>query len=148
MRRLHRPPLSRARRPHPRTRDHTSRSRRHDLAQCHHAPLEPRPGTAPVLGRADGNLANFLWDGTRIRIADFEESGRSDTSFELAELAEAATRQDLGTARDHPVIGVRGGGTGHVPVAGLACYRPGHRSRLICRLHPRRGRKGETKAFT
>jgi hypothetical protein len=27
------------------------------------------------------------------------------------------------------------GGTGSVSVAGLACYRPGHRSRLICRLH-------------
>ena len=47
-----------------------------------------------------------------------------------------------------PVIRVRGGGTGHVSVAGLACYRPGHRSRLIYRLHCYRGRKGETKAFT
>jgi hypothetical protein len=33
-------------------------------------------------------------------------------------------------------------------VAGLACYRPGHRSRLIYRLRQYRGRKGETKAFT
>src|SRR5258708_39467801 len=47
-----------------------------------------------------------------------------------------------------PVIRVRGGGTGHVSVAGLACYRPGHRSRLIYRLHYYRGRKGETRAFT
>jgi hypothetical protein len=47
-----------------------------------------------------------------------------------------------------PVIRVRGGGTGRVSVAGLACYRPGHRSRLIYRLHAYRGRKGETKAFT
>jgi hypothetical protein len=46
------------------------------------------------------------------------------------------------------VIRVRGSGTGHVSVAGLACYRPGDRSRLICRLHCYRGRKGETKAFT
>ena len=30
----------------------------------------------------------------------------------------------------------------------LACYRPGHRSQLIYRLHRYRGRKGETKAFT
>ena len=43
-----------------------------------------------------------------------------------------------------PVIWVRGGGTGHVSVAGLACYRLGGRSRL----HRYRGRKGETKAFT
>ena len=47
-----------------------------------------------------------------------------------------------------PVIRVRGGGTGRIPVAGLACYRPGERSRLIYRLHPYRGRKGETRAFT
>ena len=46
------------------------------------------------------------------------------------------------------MIRVRGGGTGHVSVAGLACYRPGDRSRLIYRLHLYRGRKGETKAFT
>jgi hypothetical protein len=47
-----------------------------------------------------------------------------------------------------PVIRVRGSGTGHISAAGLACYRPGHRSRLIYRLHQYRGRKGETKAFT
>ncbi len=47
-----------------------------------------------------------------------------------------------------PVIRVRCGGTGRVSVAGLACYRPGHRCRLIYRLHRYRGRKGETKAFT
>src|SRR5215472_7457176 len=47
-----------------------------------------------------------------------------------------------------PVIRVRSSGTGHVSVAGLACYRPGDRSRLIYRLHCYRGRKGETKAFT
>jgi len=47
-----------------------------------------------------------------------------------------------------PVISVRGGGAGHVSVAGLACYRPGHRCRLIYRLHSYRGRKDETKAFT
>ena len=33
-------------------------------------------------------------------------------------------------------------------MAGLACYRPGDRCRLIYRLHLYRGRKGETKAFT
>jgi hypothetical protein len=32
--------------------------------------------------------------------------------------------------------------------AGLACYRPGDRSRLIDRLHCYRGRKGQTRAFT
>ena len=33
-------------------------------------------------------------------------------------------------------------------VAGLACYRPGHRPRFLYRLHEYRGRKGETRAFT
>jgi hypothetical protein len=46
-----------------------------------------------------------------------------------------------------PVIRVRGGGTGRISVAGLACYRPGDRSRLIYRLHCYRGRKGESRAF-
>ncbi|MGW0802074.1 phosphotransferase family protein [Nonomuraea sp. NPDC002799] len=45
-------------------------------------------GITPVFGGGDGNLANFLWDGVRVRIVDFEESGRSDLAFELAELAE------------------------------------------------------------
>ncbi|MFD8483028.1 phosphotransferase [Kitasatospora sp. NPDC059673] len=43
---------------------------------------------APVLGQADGNLANFLWDGAEVRLVDFEDSGRSDRPYELAELVE------------------------------------------------------------
>jgi hypothetical protein len=46
------------------------------------------PDLPSVLGQADGNLANFLWDGTRIAIIDFEESGRSDMSYELTEIVE------------------------------------------------------------
>lgn len=49
--------------------------------------LLERP-TRPVFGTGDGNLANFLWDGTDIRLVDFEYSGRSDRPYELAELAE------------------------------------------------------------
>ncbi|MEO3874915.1 aminoglycoside phosphotransferase family protein [Nonomuraea sp. B12E4] len=45
-------------------------------------------GITPVFGAGDGNLANFLWDGSRVRIVDFEDSGRSDLAYELAELAE------------------------------------------------------------
>jgi hypothetical protein len=44
----------------------------------------------PVFGCGDGNLANYLWDGTRVRIVDFEDSGRSDRVFELAEITEHA----------------------------------------------------------
>jgi Ser/Thr protein kinase RdoA (MazF antagonist) len=47
------------------------------------------PGDAPViLGQGDPNLANFLWDGTDIRIVDFEDSGASSRAFELAILVE------------------------------------------------------------
>ncbi|WP_244900634.1 phosphotransferase family protein [Streptomyces nanshensis] len=41
-----------------------------------------------VFGGGDGNLANYLWDGARGRIVDFEDSGRSDRAFELAEITE------------------------------------------------------------
>jgi hypothetical protein len=61
---------------------------------------------------------------------------------------EAAAVADLGRRGITPVIRVRGGGNGHISVAGLACYRPGDRSRLIYRLYCYRGRKGETRAFT
>ncbi|MGW2084601.1 phosphotransferase family protein [Streptomyces sp. NPDC001880] len=47
------------------------------------------PGAA-VFGPGDGNLANYLWDesASRIRVVDFEDSGRSDRAFELAEITE------------------------------------------------------------
>jgi thiamine kinase-like enzyme len=41
-----------------------------------------------ILGQADGNLANFLWDGGRVRVVGFEDSGRSDRAYELADIAE------------------------------------------------------------
>ena len=46
------------------------------------------PGLPAVYGQGDANLENFLWDGARIRIVDFEDSGVSDRAFELAELVE------------------------------------------------------------
>jgi Ser/Thr protein kinase RdoA (MazF antagonist) len=42
----------------------------------------------PVFGSGDGNLANFLWDGSRVRVVDFEFSGRSDRAYEVAEVLE------------------------------------------------------------
>jgi hypothetical protein len=47
---------------------------------------EPEPSA--VFGHSDGNLANFLWDGSKVHLVDFELSGRSDRPFELAELVE------------------------------------------------------------
>jgi aminoglycoside phosphotransferase (APT) family kinase protein len=42
----------------------------------------------PVVAHGDPNLANYLWDGTRIRIVDFEDAGRGDRTVELANLVE------------------------------------------------------------
>ncbi|GAA0966674.1 hypothetical protein [Actinocorallia libanotica] len=44
----------------------------------------------PVFGPGDGDIADYLWDGHRVRVVDFEESGRSDRAFELAEITEHA----------------------------------------------------------
>ena len=46
------------------------------------------PGCDAVFGHGDANLANFLWDGRRVRLVDFEDSGPSDRAFELAILVE------------------------------------------------------------
>ncbi|MFF0574377.1 phosphotransferase family protein [Streptosporangium saharense] len=50
----------------------------------------------PVIGLADGNHANYLWDGheRRIRLIDWEDSGRNDRAFELGEVAEHISRLD------------------------------------------------------
>jgi thiamine kinase-like enzyme len=41
-----------------------------------------------VLGQGDGNIANFVWDGERCRLVDFEDGGLSDRAFEIADLVE------------------------------------------------------------
>jgi transposase len=46
-----------------------------------------------------------------------------------------------------PIARVTAAGKARVSVAGLTCYRPGHRSRLIYRTMTHRGRKGEPKGF-
>jgi Ser/Thr protein kinase RdoA (MazF antagonist) len=55
------------------------------LGQAADPQLGPR---SVVLGQGDGNLANYLWDGERVRLVDFEDSGRSDRAYELAAFAE------------------------------------------------------------
>ncbi|WP_329431174.1 aminoglycoside phosphotransferase family protein (plasmid) [Streptosporangium sp. NBC_01495] len=49
-----------------------------------HAPV------GAVLGSGDGNLGNIIWDADmrRVRLVDYEYSGRSDRAYELAEIAE------------------------------------------------------------
>lgn len=46
------------------------------------------PDVPWVFGPGDGNLANYLWNGTKVKVVDFEDSGRSDRAFELAEITE------------------------------------------------------------
>jgi putative transposase len=46
------------------------------------------------------------------------------------------------------VIPVSGKGSGRVSIAGLTCYRPGERSRLIYRTIVHRGRKNERRSFS
>jgi putative transposase len=46
------------------------------------------------------------------------------------------------------VVTVSGKGSGRVSVAGLACYRPGERSRLFYRVRTHRGRKGERRSMS
>jgi aminoglycoside phosphotransferase (APT) family kinase protein len=57
-----------------------------------------RPDVPRVFGPGDGNLANYLWDGSRVRIVDFEDSGLSDRAFELAEITE-----HVASWVDHPL---------------------------------------------
>ncbi|MFF4830318.1 transposase [Streptomyces sp. NPDC001315] len=46
-----------------------------------------------------------------------------------------------------PVVRVRGRGSGRVSMAGMTCYKPGERSRLIYAIREYRGRKDEPKDF-
>ncbi len=47
-----------------------------------------------VIGHSDPNIANYLWDGARIRIVDFEDAGRSDVAYELGTLVEHLSARD------------------------------------------------------
>ncbi|GAA0953606.1 hypothetical protein [Nonomuraea longicatena] len=44
----------------------------------------------------DGNHANYLWDGDgqRVRLVNWEDSGRSDRAFEIGEMTEHISRLD------------------------------------------------------
>ncbi|MEV4538414.1 phosphotransferase [Asanoa sp. NPDC049518] len=56
--------------------------------------LRQRPAHL-VLGHRDPNLANYLWDGYRVRIVDFEDARASDPVTELALLAEHLSARHL-----------------------------------------------------
>ena len=47
-----------------------------------------------------------------------------------------------------PVVAVSGKGSGRVSAAGMACHRPGARSRFFYRIRVHRGRKGERRSMS
>ena len=49
------------------------------------------PALRPVYAHGDGNLANRLWDGTQVRLVDFEDSGRGGRAQDLADFVEHIT---------------------------------------------------------
>jgi hypothetical protein len=53
------------------------------------------PPPVTVLGHGDANLANYLWDGRRVRIVDFEDAAISDPAIELAIFVEHLSARHL-----------------------------------------------------
>ncbi|WP_329458428.1 phosphotransferase family protein [Streptomyces sp. NBC_01497] len=82
------------------------------------------PGVPVVFGPGDGNLANYLWDGQRVRAVDFEDSGRSDRAFELAEITEHVSSREEG-GLDVPLF------LGHFPLTRAEAARYDDCRRLL-----------------
>ncbi|WP_210752434.1 transposase [Nocardiopsis alborubida] len=57
------------------------------------------------------------------------------------------TARTWGRRGHTPVITVTGAGRGRVSAAALCCYKPGHRPRLLYRLHPYHRRTDERASF-
>ena len=53
-----------------------------------------------VLGHRDPYLLNYLWDGSRVRLVDFEDSCLSDPATEVAILIEHLSTRDSGLHPD------------------------------------------------
>jgi hypothetical protein len=47
-----------------------------------------------VIGHGDAKLANYLWDGVRVRIVDFEDAGASEVAYEVGFLVEHLSGRD------------------------------------------------------
>jgi len=87
-------------RPHVRKDSPVSQAMAAGLAWLDKSGLVPsgEPSVPAIFGPGDGNLANYLWDGARVQVVDFEDSGRSDRAFELAEITE-----HVSSWVDHPL---------------------------------------------
>ena len=60
--------------------------------------LRRRP-TVTVLGHRDPHLANYLWDGQRVRMVDFEDAAVSDPATELAVMMEHLSWRSVDASR-------------------------------------------------
>ena len=49
-----------------------------------------------IFSRGDSNVLNWLWDGTSIRVVDFEFAGYSDLAFDCADLTEHISSRQAG----------------------------------------------------
>ncbi|MDO0930410.1 transposase [Streptomyces sp. DG2A-72] len=58
-----------------------------------------------------------------------------------------STARTWGRVGRTPVVRVRGRGSGRVSMAGMVCYKPGQRSRVIYAVREYHGRKNEPKGF-
>ncbi|MCD4525462.1 aminoglycoside phosphotransferase family protein [Nocardioides sp. cx-173] len=69
---------------------------------------DPPPGLDriedPVLAQGDGKVDNMLWDGSCVRLVDFEGSGVGDLAFEVADLAEHISARLLGLRDPESVV--------------------------------------------
>lgn len=79
--------------------------------------LMDRPGQI-CFGQSDPNIRNFIRDRDRLRVVDFEDSGRSDRETELADLLEHRTLRGVPEEVWHPAID-------------MVCSSPGSAERLL-----------------
>ncbi len=49
-----------------------------------------------IFSRGDSNVLNWLWDGTSIRVVDYEFAGYSDLAFDCADLTEHISSRQAG----------------------------------------------------
>jgi aminoglycoside phosphotransferase (APT) family kinase protein len=70
----------------------------YDLCLTHLAQKQPVAG-ATILGHADSNLANYLWDGQCVRVVDFEDAGVSTIEYELGFMVEHLSARDTDWSR-------------------------------------------------
>lgn len=75
-------------------------------AQSWHAapPLGIRGIRDPVIAQGDSKVDNMLWDGSRVRLIDFEGFGVGDLAFEVADLVEHISSRLRGLRDPEAVI--------------------------------------------